>query len=48
MNTTVIASLFSATLADLLGASASAYTDLAAKADRHASDVRTLSEAWPR
>jgi len=34
--------------ADLLGQCAAAYLDLAAIADRHASDARTLIEAWPK
>ena len=33
---------------DVLGQCAAAYSDLAAIADRHASDARTLIEAWPR
>ena len=33
---------------DVLGQCAAAYSDLAAIADRHASDARTLSEAWPK
>lgn len=36
------------TSADVLGQCATAYLDLAAIADRHASDARTLIEAWPR
>lgn len=36
------------TLAELLGDCADRYRDVAEKADRHASDVRTLSEAWPK
>lgn len=36
------------TSADLLGQCAAAYLDLAAIADRHASDARTLIEAWPK
>lgn len=36
------------TSADLLGQCAAAYIDLAAIADRHASDARTLIEAWPK
>ena len=34
--------------ADLLAQCAAAYSDLAAVADRHASDARTLIEAWPK
>ena len=34
--------------ADLLGQCAAAYLDLAAIADRHANDARTLIEAWPK
>ena len=34
--------------ADVLGQCAAAYSDLAAVADRHASDARTLIEAWPK
>jgi len=34
--------------ADVLGQCAAAYPDLAAIADRHASDARTLIEAWPK
>ncbi len=34
--------------ADVLGQCAAAYLDLAAIADRHASDARTLIEAWPK
>ena len=33
---------------DVLGQCAAAYLDLAAVADRHASDARTLIEAWPK
>lgn len=33
---------------DVLGQCAAAYSDLAAVADRHASDARTLIEAWPK
>ena len=33
---------------DVLGQCAAAYSDLAAIADRHASDARTLIEAWPK
>ena len=33
---------------ELLGSCAAAYLDLAGKADRHASDARTLIEAWPK
>ena len=36
------------TSADLLGQCAAAYLDLAAIADRHANDARTLTEAWPK
>ena len=36
------------TSADLLGQCAAAYLDLAAIADRHANDARTLIEAWPK
>ena len=35
-------------LSELLGTVATAGGDLAEKADRHANDVRTLSEAWPK
>jgi hypothetical protein len=34
--------------ADVLTQCAAAYLDLAAIADRHASDARTLIEAWPK
>ena len=34
--------------ADVLGQCATAYLDLAAIADRHANDARTLIEAWPK
>lgn len=34
--------------ADVLGQCAAAYQELARAADAHASDARTLSEAWPR
>ena len=34
--------------ADVLGQCAAAYSDLAAVADRHASDARTLIESWPK
>lgn len=37
-----------ATLAELLGDCATSYRWLAEKADRHASDARTLSEGWPK
>lgn len=37
-----------ATAGDVLGQCAAAYLDLAAIADRHASDARTLIEAWPK
>lgn len=37
-----------ATLAELLGDCADRYRGLAKKADRHASDARTLSEGWPK
>ena len=33
---------------DVLGQCAAAYSELAAVADRHASDARTLIEAWPK
>ena len=33
---------------DVLGQCAAAYSDLAAIADRHASDARTLIESWPK
>ena len=36
------------TSADLLGQCAAAYLDLAAIADRHANDARTLIESWPK
>ena len=36
------------TLSTVFGDCADRYQGLAEKADRHASDVRTLSEAWPR
>lgn len=36
------------TLAELLGDCADRYRGVAEKADRHASDARTLIEAWPR
>jgi hypothetical protein len=36
------------TLAAVLGECQGRYRDLAEKADRHASDVKTLSDAWPR
>lgn len=35
------------TAAELLGACAAEYQDVAAAADGHAADVRTLSSAWP-
>ncbi len=35
-------------IAELFGDCASHYRDLAEKADRHASDARTLSEGWPK
>lgn len=35
-------------LSELLGTVAAAGGDMAEKADRHANDVRTLSEAWPK
>ncbi len=37
-----------ATLAELFGDCADRYRGLAEKADRHASDTRTLSEGWPK
>lgn len=37
-----------ATLAELFGDCAERYRGLAEKAIRHASDVRTLSEGWPK
>jgi len=37
-----------ATLAELFGDCAERYTGVAEKAVRHASDVRTLSEGWPK
>lgn len=37
-----------AALAELSGAMASAGTELAAKAGRHASDVQTLIDGWPK
>lgn len=43
--TTVIAR--ADTAAELLGACAAEYQDVAAAADGHASDARTLIEAWP-
>ena len=36
------------TLAAVFGDCTARYGSLAEKADRHASDVRTLTEAWPR
>lgn len=36
------------TLAELLGDCADRYRGVAEKADRHASDARTLSEGWPK
>jgi hypothetical protein len=36
------------TLAELFGDCADRYRGLAQKADRHASDTRTLSEGWPK
>ncbi len=36
------------TLATLLGECQDRYRDLAAKADGHANDARTLNESWPR
>lgn len=36
------------TVAELFGQCAEAYRGMAEKADRHASDARTLSEGWPR
>ncbi len=35
-------------IAELFGDCAGHYRDLAEKADRHASDARTLSEGWPK
>lgn len=35
-------------LAELLGDCADRYREVAEKADRHASDARTLSEGWPK
>lgn len=35
------------TLGELFQASATAYRELGEKADRHASDAKTLSEGWP-
>ncbi len=37
-----------ATLAELFGQCAGAYTSLARTADGHANDVRTLTDAWPK
>ena len=37
-----------ATLGELLGQCSEAYRELAEIADRHASDAKTLIEAWPR
>ena len=37
-----------ATLATVLDQCQGKYTELAAKADRHASDVKTLTDAWPK
>lgn len=37
-----------ATLSELHQASARRYVELGEKADRHASDVKTLVDAWPR
>lgn len=36
------------TTGELLGICAAAYLELAGKADRHASDARTLIDAWPK
>lgn len=38
----------SATLGELFTASSERYTEMAATAGRHASDVETLTAAWPR
>lgn len=37
-----------ATLGELLGLCAAEYQGMAGKAQRHADDVRTLTEAWPK
>lgn len=37
-----------ATLATVLDQCQGAYRDMAEKADRHASDVKTLQDAWPK
>lgn len=36
------------TLAELFGACAAEYRDMAETADRHASETKTLTDAWPR
>lgn len=36
------------TLAELFGQCTARYGEVAEKADRHASDVKTLSDAWPK
>jgi chromosome segregation ATPase len=38
----------SAAIADVLGQCAQRYSDLAARCDRHVSDIQTLIEAWPQ
>lgn len=42
------ARITAATLGQLFGDCAQRYTGLAEKADRHASDVKTLIESWPK
>lgn len=36
------------TLAEILGQCTARYAELGEKADRHASDVKTLSDSWPK
>lgn len=45
--TTTTVAVAADTAAELLGACAAEYQDVAAAADGHAADVRTLSSAWP-
>lgn len=40
--------LAAATTAELLGVCGDSYRELAAKADGHVSDIKTLTEAWPK
>ncbi len=45
--TTTTVAVAADTAAELLGTCAAEYQDVAAAADRHAADARTLIEAWP-